>query len=86
MSVCVSIVLGGFEHFIVLKGVEAMAERQKLDRDLRRRVEEREAEIALLRLKSFQGSTEVDTGSCPPINTYTALGGSDTGATLHSWP
>ena len=63
-----------------------MAERQKLDRGLRYQLEEREAQLALLELKSFQRSTEADTGSGLPINIYTALGGPDTGATLHSRP
>lgn len=72
--------------FIVLEGVEAMAERQKLDRDLRHQLEEREAELALVRLKSFKRPTGADTGIGLPINIHTALGGPDTGATFHSRP
>jgi hypothetical protein len=63
-----------------------MAERQKVDRDLRRQLEEREAEVALLKMKSFHRSTEADTGSGLPINIYTELGSLDTGATLRSRP
>jgi hypothetical protein len=51
-----------------------MAERQKLDRDLRRQLEVREAEVAYLRLKSIRDSTEADTGSELPISMYTELG------------
>lgn len=56
MSVCLFILVWGTEHFIVLEGVEAMAERRKLDRDLRRQLEEREAELDLLRLQIFPTS------------------------------
>lgn len=80
------ILVGGIELLIVLEGVEAMAERQKLDRDLRGQLEEREAEVAFLRRKSFRGSTEADTGSDLPINIHTAVGGPETGATLRSPP
>ena len=63
-----------------------MAERQKVDKDLRRQLEVREAEVAFLRMKSTRRSTEADTGSGLPINVYTELSGSDTGATLHPGP
>ena len=53
MSVCVFILVGGIEVFIVLEGVEEMAERQKIDRDLRCQLEQREAELALVRQKSL---------------------------------
>ena len=53
MSVCVFILVRGIELFIVLEGVEAMAERQKVDKDLRRQLEEREAEVAFVRMKSI---------------------------------
>ena len=43
MSVCVSIVVGGLERFTVLVGIEAMAEREKRDNDLRHRLKETEA-------------------------------------------
>jgi hypothetical protein len=85
VSICVFLLVGGIEHFVVLEGVEAMAERQKLDRDLRRQLEERESEVAFLRLKSFRRSTAADTvastGSGLP---NMALGGLDSGATLPS--
>ena len=81
MSVHVFILVKGTERFIALEDVEAMAERQKLDRDLRRQLEEREAEVAFLRLKSFRLSTEADDGSGL---LDTTLGGPDSGATLLS--
>ena len=43
MSDRVVILVGGTEHFIVLIGVEAMAERLRLDGDMQCRVEETEA-------------------------------------------
>jgi hypothetical protein len=43
VSVRVFILVGGIEHFIVLIGVEAMAERLRVDSDMQRRVEETEA-------------------------------------------
>ena len=82
VSVCVFIFVGRIEHFIVLEGVEAMAERQRVDRDLRRLLEEREAEIVNMRVMYIQRSPEAVTGSNLPINTYAALGGPDTGATF----
>jgi hypothetical protein len=84
VSVYVFILVRGTEHYIVLEGVETMVEQKKLDRDLRRQLEEREAEVAFLKTKSFHCSTEADTGSGLPI--YTELGGPDTGATLRSRP
>ncbi len=84
MSAFVFILVRAIEYFVVLEGIEAMAERQKLDVDLQRRLEDREAQIAFLRLRSFQCSTETGTGSGFPIDIYTALGGPDTGSTLSS--
>ncbi len=73
MGVCVFILVGGIEHFTVLGGVEAMAERQKLDRDLRNRLEDSEAEVAFLKLTcATQHSIKEDTGPSLPINPHTA--------------
>ena len=52
MSVCVFILVRGIEYSIVLEGVEAIVERLKLDRDLKRQLEHSEAEVALLKLGS----------------------------------
>lgn len=57
------ILIRGIEHFTVLQGVEAMAEQQKLDRDLRRQLDVREAELAFMTSGSFHGSTEAAAGS-----------------------
>ena len=89
MSVCVFILVGGIEHFIVLEGVEAMAERQKLDRDLQRRLEDSEAEVAVLKFtcatqRSIIINNKEDTGPGLPIHPHMALDGPNTVATwLH---
>lgn len=76
MSVCVFILIRGIEHFTVLHGVEAMAERQKLDRDLQRRLEDSEAEVAILKLTcATQHLFKEDTGPTLPINPHAVLGG-----------
>ena len=49
VSICVFIFVGGLERFIVLGGVEAMAERQRLDNDLRQRPRDTEAYANYLR-------------------------------------
>lgn len=57
------ILIGGIERFIVLAGVEAMAEQLKLDNDLRCRLEETEAYAHLLRTEtSINLSTGRDVG------------------------
>ena len=48
MSSYAFILVGGIERFIVLVGVEAMAERLKLDSDLRQRFEDTEAYLHFL--------------------------------------
>jgi hypothetical protein len=82
VSVCVSILVGSIEHFVVLEGVETMAERQKVDNDLQRQLQESEAHIRHLQTKLVELSTEAgaDVGSCLPINDRTTLGYSDTSA------
>jgi hypothetical protein len=53
-----------------------MAERQKLDRDLRHRLEDSEAEVAFVKLTcATQHPIKEITGTSPPINPNTALGG-----------
>ena len=83
MSVCVLIVVGSIEHFIVLKGVETMAERQRVENDVQRQLQESEAYIRHLKTKLVELSTQtgVDAGSCLPVNEHTTLGNSDTSAT-----
>jgi hypothetical protein len=72
----VFILVRGTEHFIVLEGVEAMVERQKLDRDLRHRLQDSEAEVAFLKLTcATQHSIKEETGPSLPINPHTALDG-----------
>ena len=73
MSVCGFIFIGGIQRFVVLVGVEAMAE---TDDDLRRQL--REAEIEIRDLKTAMA--EVLTGGHCSINAHTALGDSDTGS------
>jgi hypothetical protein len=85
VSVCRFILIRVIEHFVVLVGLEAMAEQQKLDSDLRRQLEEANAYVRLLKTDLAEISTEEDTGSFIPINAHTTWSNSDTGATLHSW-
>jgi hypothetical protein len=66
VSAFVFILVRAIEYFVVLEGIEAMAKRQKLDVDLRRQLEDREAQVAFLRLRSFQCSTETGAGSAFP--------------------
>lgn len=61
MGVCVFILVGGTERFIVLIGVEAMAERLKLDSDLRRRFEETETYAHLLNTEMMTGLSGLST-------------------------
>ena len=77
MSVCAFILAGGLERFLVLVGVEAITERQKVDNGLRRELEETEAYVHSLKAKLAKCS-RTDTG---PVNAHTAPGDSDTGAT-----
>jgi hypothetical protein len=64
-----------------------MAERQKLDRDLQRRLEDSEAEVAYVKLTcATPHSTKEDTGPGLPINPHTALGGPNTVATWMHGP
>ncbi len=51
MSVCVFIIVGGIERFIVRVRVEALVEREKMVGDLLNQFEESEAVIAALRGK-----------------------------------
>jgi hypothetical protein len=73
VSFCVSILVGSIEHFVVLKGVEAMAERQRVDNDLQRQLQESEAYIRHLQGKLVELSTQAgaDAGSFLPINDST---------------
>jgi hypothetical protein len=69
----------GIDYVIVLISVEALAERQEHDSDLRHRLEESEAEVAALREDLARVSSERTTGSRLTIKASTALGGLDTG-------
>jgi len=83
VSVCVFILVGSIEHFVVLEGIETMTERQKVDNDLQRQLQESEVHIRHLKTKLVELSTQagVDVGSCLPVNDRTTLGYSDTSAT-----
>ena len=79
VSACVPILVGGIEHFIVLEGVEAMAEQQKVDRDLRRQLQDNESEMAFMKLTcATQHSVKEDASPGLLINPHTALGGPNT--------
>ena len=80
-SECFISILGeGINYFIVLVSVKALVERQGHDNDLRRRLEESEAEVVALREDLARVSAERTTGSRLAIKANTALGGLDTGA------
>jgi hypothetical protein len=83
VSVYAFILVGGLERFIVLVGVEAITERQKVDNDLRHELEETEAYVHSLKAKLAKCSTGTDTD---PVNAHTTPGDSDTGATQRPWP
>ena len=82
MSICVFILVWSIEPFTVLEVVEGLVEQHAVDRDLRHQLKEKEAEVAFLKTKCIQDSTEAGTGSGLPIDTHTTLDGPDTGATL----
>jgi hypothetical protein len=69
VSVCVFILVGGLERFTVLVGVEAMAERQKLDNNVRQELKETEAYVHALKAKLAKCSTDT-----VPVNSYTMPG------------
>jgi hypothetical protein len=72
VSVCVFILVGGIKYFIVLNAVEGMVERQNLDSNLRRQLEDTEAYLHFLNARM---------GILP---TGATLSDPDTGATLYS--
>ena len=70
---CVLILVGGIERFVVLEGVESMAEQLKLDNDTRDRLKQAEAYIRFLSAKVDKFPTGADTGSFLPNNYYSRL-------------
>jgi hypothetical protein len=84
VSVCTDVCyfVSGIERFIVLDIIEGLVERQKQDNDLRHRLEESEAKVALLEIELAQCSTESDTGSGLSMNTVMAQGSVGPGAGL----
>jgi hypothetical protein len=75
--------LRGIECFIVLGCVGELVEQRKLDDDLRRQLVTCESDFTA---KLGQPSAATDTCSSLPLDEHSALDGSDTGATSHSWP
>ena len=64
--------------------VERLVEQHEEDSDLRDQLKEKEAEVAVLKLKCSKDLTKADTGSTLPINTHTALGGTFMGPVISS--
>jgi hypothetical protein len=60
VSVCVFIPVGGIERFIVLDAVEVIVERQKVDNDLRQRLQGSESRVRQLKASLACHSTEED--------------------------
>jgi hypothetical protein len=83
VSVCVFILVGRIEHFVVLEGLETMADRQKVDNEVKRQLQESEAYIRRLKAKLVELSTQAgaDVSSCLPVNDRTTLGYSCSSAT-----
>lgn len=81
----ISILGGGIDYIIVLVSVQALVERQERDSDLQHRLEECEAEVAVLREDRARVSAERATGSRLAIKDNTELGGLDTGVARQSW-
>jgi hypothetical protein len=78
VSPCSFILVGGIERFIVLVGVEAMAERLKLDSDLRQRLEDTEAYLRILNTKMGKLPTNFRPGRTqlqPCIHDLSPMGG-----------
>ena len=75
--------LRGIECFIVLGSVGELVEKHKLESDLRCQIGTSEADFTADHARRL---AEADTCSYLPIDAQSALDGSDTGATSHSWP
>ncbi|KAF8487710.1 hypothetical protein F5888DRAFT_1804779 [Russula emetica] len=56
----------------ILEVVQGLVEQHEVDSDLRDQLKEKEAKVALLKMKCLKKLTEADTGSSPPINTHAA--------------
>ena len=75
MRVCVFILVGGLERFTVLVGIEAMAERQKLDDDLRNQLKETEAYANYLKTELTDLSNSVSLSNGERIGQRSSLQG-----------
>jgi hypothetical protein len=83
VSVFVFVLVWSIERFTVLEVVQGLVEQHEVDSDLRDQLNEKEAQIAYLKMEHYGDLTEADAGSSLPINTHT-LGGPDTDETLCS--